>query len=386
MEIPGHGQALLAAYPEHSCRGGPFKVWTTWGIQHDLYCVGNDDTLHFLEELITELVEVFNESRYIHIGGDEAPKTRWKACPKCQARLAAEQLDDYDHLQYWLMSRFAELLRGLNRTAMQWDDIWESGVPENAVVMSWIKSGSAIANAGHYVVQAPYNILYFPQKQFTAFDGYQYPGYLHTLKTAYRYDPEGGVDEAHKKYVLGAEAPIWTEHIWNITDFDWKLFPRGIALAELTWTNMDRKFWPRFLSMLARAKIADSRLNGINSAPLTITPAGDWFKGEIPSDHWVSVQWPVKGNFEEAGSLEAAFIWKGGRNGLRVRNVKLIVDGEVMYEDAHECVAYDTMTWDPIYNLKTTRNINAAKVVVVYAEIQGDGGSDTEGSMYCYSV
>ena len=139
------------------------------------------------------------------------------------------------------------------------------------------------------------------------------------------------------------------------------------------------------MSMMARSKIADIRKNGVNSAPLTITPEGEWYKDEIPSDHWVTIQWPVKGNFQEAGKLQAAFVWKGGRNGLRVRNVKLVVDGTVASTDAHESVAFDTMTSENIYSL-TTQQISNKKVVAVTAEVKGEGGSDTQGAMYCYPV
>ena len=387
LEMPGHGHALLAAYPQYYCLQEPLEVLTRWGVHSNLYCAGSDETIHFLEDLADEVIELFNESKYIHLGGDESPKDNWKKCPLCQKRIADEGLKDANQLQFWLVKHFAEYLRAKGKMAIEWDDYAKQGVPENTAVMAWLTDGRDITNMDRYVIQARSTILYFPQKQFTAFDRYEYTSFssLHSLKLAYDYDPHNNIQEAKKQFVLGAEAPVWGEYIWNITDYDWKLFPRGMALAEVTWTNKDRKSWPRIMSMMARSKIADIRKNGVNSAPLTITPEGEWYKDEIPSDHWVTIQWPVKGNFQEAGKLQAAFVWKGGRNGLRVRNVKLVVDGTVASTDAHESVAFDTMTSENIYSL-TTQQISNKKVVAVTAEVKGEGGSDTQGAMYCYPV
>ena len=386
IEMPGHGLALLTAYPEYSCTGGPFRPFTHWGVQDNLYCAGNDATITFLEDLLDEVMELFKDSKYIHVGGDECPKTKWKACPKCQQRIKDAGLKSEDQLQFWMVKHFSQYIHSKGKTAIEWDDFINQGIPENTIVMAWLGGGAQAAKNQMHVVQAPVGVLYFPQYQFTAFDGYEYPGGLHSLKTAYQYDPHGGVEEQYRGYIMGAEAPIWGEYIWNITDYDWKLFPRGMALAELTWTNLNRKSWPRFLSMMARSKIADIRKNGVNSAPLTITPEGEWHKDEIPSDRWVNMQWPVKGNFDNQGNIEAAFIWREGTNGLKIKNVKLVVDGQVMSQDDHESVAWDATIGKNLYSLKTTKSVKASKLIVLTADVMGDGGSDTQGSVYCYSV
>ena len=384
VEIPGHSLAALAAYPEYSCTGGPFKPWTTWGVQNNLYCAGNDATLKFLEDVVDEVLDIFNETKYIHIGGDECPKAKWKACPKCQQRMKDLGLGSEDKMQVWLTDHFAKYVIAKGRQPIEWDDFVNQGIPEDIIVMAWLGGGGTAAKQGRYVVQAPYGRLYFPQYQFTAFDGYEYPGSLHSLKYAYTYDPQEGLDDTAKQFVIGAEAPMWTEHIWNMTEFMWKTFPRAIALAEVGWTNSANKNWPRFISMLARSKIKDARIQGVNTAPLTITPAGSWYKGEIPTDKYVNIQWDVKGNFGSRGNLEVAFIWESG-SGLKMKNVKLVVDGKVVASDDHEGVSFDVIGTNALYHFSTP-NVNNAKTVTIQADVMADGDSNTEGSVYCYSV
>lgn len=388
IEMPGHGQALLAAYPQYSCTQKNLSVRTTWGVNEDLYCAGSDETIQFLEDLLNEALDVFEDCKYFHLGGDESPKGRWNACPKCQQRIKDENLKDANDLQFWLLDRFAKILEQRGKVAIEWDDYVNAlgKIPENTHVMAWLTDGSKVTNLDRYVIQARSTILYFPQKQFNAFDGYEYPSFssLHSLKLAYQYNPRGSIAAAKQHFVLGAECPIWGEYIWNGTEYDWKLFPRGMAVAEMTWTNLDRKSWPRFLSILARRRVADLRKVGVNTAPLTITPAGEWHSGEIPSDHWVDVQWPVKGNFGQ-GKIEAAFIWKDGANGLRVRNVRFVVDGKVISTVARESLAYDSTTADNIYSFDAP-NVDNAKSVVIIAEVKAEGGTNSIGSMYCYPV
>ena len=385
VEIPGHSLAALAAYPEYSCTGGPFKPWTTWGVQNNLYCAGSDKTLEFLEELLDEIFEIFNETKYIHIGGDECPKDKWKACSKCQQRMKEQGLQSEDKMQVWLADHFAKYSRSKGRTPIEWDDVVGQGIPEDIVVMAWLGHGGEAAKQGRYVVQAPFGKLYFPQYQFTAFDGYEYPGSLHSLKSAYTYNPEEGVDEGSRQFVLGVEAPMWTEHIWNLSELAWKAFPRGMALAEIGWTNADRLNWPRFISSLARCKVDDARIQGINTAPLTINPAGRWLKGEVPSDHYVTMHWDVKGNFESKCNLEVAFVWEEGTSGLKMKNVKLIVDGKETASDDHEGTTGEVLGTEGLYHF-WTESVAGAKNVAVQADVMADGSSDTQGSVYCYSV
>ena len=387
IESPGHSLAALAGYPQYSCTGGPFKPNRHWRIQDNLFCAGNDGTFQFLQELIDEVLDIFNDTKYIHVGGDEAPKTQWEKCPKCQQRKQNLSLKSWEELQVWFVKQLSDYCQSKKGVqVIEWDDYCDAGVPNGTVVMAWLKPGSRIANKGHPVIQASAGALYFPRYQYTAFDGYEYTTALRSLKNAYHFDPTNGVDANHTKYVLGVEGPMWGEHLWNISEFDWKYFPRGWAMAEIGWTQPKNLNWPRFLASVARTKIDDAHKVGVNSATLTINPCGEWNQGEIPSDHYVTVQWHVKGDFEDKCVLEAAFIWLEGTNALKVKNVKLVVDGQVIDQDNHEGRSFDKTDDSCFYTLTSRNSIKGAKHVNLIADVMGDGGSDTRGHVYLYAT
>jgi len=191
IEMPGHAMAALAAYPEYSCTGGPFEVAKKWGVFDDVYCAGNDSTFAFIQTILDEVLELF-PSEYIHIGGDECPKTRWKECEKCQKRIKDENLKDEHELQSYFIQRIEKYLNAKGRKIIGWDEILEGGLAPNAAVMSWrgTEGGIAAAKQQHYVVMSPGKPCYF--------DHYQNPnthvephaiGGLNTLKNVYDYNP-----------------------------------------------------------------------------------------------------------------------------------------------------------------------------------------------------
>ena len=164
--MPGHTLSILAAYPEYSCTGGPFKVLEHWGIQEDVLCAGKEITYDFIEDVLDELLEIF-PSEVIHIGGDEAPKNRWKACPDCQARMKNEGLENEDELQSYFVKRVGTYLQSKGRKMMGWDEILEGGLAPNAMVMSWRgeEGGIEAARMGHEVVMAPNVYMYLDYYQ-----------------------------------------------------------------------------------------------------------------------------------------------------------------------------------------------------------------------------
>ena len=386
IESPGHSLALLSGYPQYSCTGGPFKPGRHWGIQDNLFCAGNDETFSFLHEVIDALLDIFNDTKYVHIGGDEAPKTQWEKCPKCIKRKNDLGLATWDHLQQWFVKQVSDYCQAKGVQVIEWDDYCDVGVPEGAIVMAWLKPGSRIANKGTYIIHASADAFYFPRYQYTAFDGYEYTTALRSLKNAYHFDTTANIDDAHKKFVLGVEGPLWGEHVWNLSEFDWKFYPRGYAMAEVGWTQPENLHWPRFLSSLARNKIEDAHRSDVNSATLTINPAGEWHKGEVSSENYVTMQWPVKGDFEDKCVLEAAFIWLEGANALKVKNVKLIVDGKVIDQDNHEGRSFEVTDDSCFFKLTSKNSIKGAKDVVLVADVMGDGGSDTRGNVYLYAT
>ncbi|MBN1560032.1 family 20 glycosylhydrolase [candidate division KSB1 bacterium] len=248
IEMPGHALAALAAYPELSCTGGPFKVGGKWGVFDDVYCAGNEQVFTFLEDVLSEVIELF-PGEYIHIGGDECPKTRWKKCAKCQARIQQEGLRDEHELQSYFIRRMEKFLLAKGRRLIGWDEILEGGLAPQATVMSWrgVDGGIAAAKQGHDVIMTPNSHLYFdyyqadPQSEPLAIGGYT------TLKKVYSYDPvpqELTADE--QKYILGAQANIWTEYIKTPEHVEYMAVPRICALAEVVWIAKEKKNWRDF--------------------------------------------------------------------------------------------------------------------------------------------
>jgi len=248
IEMPGHALAALAAYPELSCTGGPFKVGQTWGVYDDIFCAGNDQTFTFLQDVLTEVMPLF-PGKIVHIGGDEAPKTRWKTCPKCQARIKAEHLNGEHELQSYFVQRMEKFVNGKGKTIIGWDEILEGGLAPNAAVMSWrgMEGGTAAAKQKHQVVMTPGEFVYFDHAQGDpALEPLNIGGYL-PLAKVYAFEPtppELTADE--KKYILGAQANLWTEYIPTTQYAEYMVLPRMAALAEVLWTPASLKNWESF--------------------------------------------------------------------------------------------------------------------------------------------
>ncbi|WP_290144732.1 beta-N-acetylhexosaminidase, partial [Muribaculum intestinale] len=251
IEMPGHSAEVLAAYPELSCTGEPYK--------HHEFCPGNEATYEFLQNVLDEVIEVF-PSEYIHIGGDEAAKDAWKKCPKCTARMADEGIKDVDGLQSYLIHRIDRYLDSKGRTLLGWDEIMEGGVAPGAAVLSWrgFEPGVKAASAGHATVMAPGRFCYF--------DGYQdapatqpeaIGGYL-PLELVYSFDPApDSLSVDVKEHIKGVEATLFTEYIATDDHAEYMLYPRLLALAEVAWTPQSLKEYDNFYT---RALAANDRL------------------------------------------------------------------------------------------------------------------------------
>lgn len=253
IEMPGHTQSSLAAYPEFSCTGGPFEVMHYWARSYDLYCAGNERTFKFLEDVLSEVAALF-PARYIHIGGDEAPKDKWKKCPKCQARIRDEGLKDEHELQSYFIKRIEKFLLTKNKSIIGWDEILEGGLAPNAAVMSWrgISGGIAAAKQGHPVVMTPTTYLYFDYPQGpAALEGQKGYGPLLDLEKVYTYEPvpeELNAEEA--RLIKGVQANVWSEFIHSPERAEYMSFPRGSALSEVAWSDPLNKNWEGFKQRL----------------------------------------------------------------------------------------------------------------------------------------
>ncbi|HWB54079.1 MAG TPA: family 20 glycosylhydrolase, partial [Tepidisphaeraceae bacterium] len=244
-EMPGHCTAALAAYPEFSCTGGPFKVPTEWGIHIDVYCPGKEATFHFLQSVIDEVIPLF-PGQFIHIGGDEVHKDRWKASPECQALMKAEHLTSEEELQSYFVKRITAYIQSKGKRVIGWDEILEGGLAPGAAVMSWrgTKGGIAASDAGHDVVMCPTSNCYLDYSQVDE-PGPPKHGRL-LLKTVYSFDPSAGLTPAQASHVLGTQGNLWTERVPTVVRADEQLFPRLCAIAEDGWTDVSNKNWDGF--------------------------------------------------------------------------------------------------------------------------------------------
>ena len=253
IEMPGHATAALSAYPELSCTGGPHETETTWGVHKEVFCAGNEETFNFLEKTLEEVSQLF-PGPYIHIGGDECPKTRWKICEKCQKRIKNEGLKDEHELQSYFIKRIEKILDKFGKRLIGWDEILEGGLAPNAIVHSWrgMEGGIKAANAGHEVIMSPTDFAYFDyyQSKNIKNEPLAIGGYL-PLSKVYEFEPIPAKIEKDKRHlILGGQANLWTEYIDNENKAEYMLLPRMCALSEVLWTTSTNKNYNTFLRRL----------------------------------------------------------------------------------------------------------------------------------------
>ena len=256
IDMPGHMIAALAAYPELGCTGGPYEVERMWGVFDDILCAGKEETFRFVEDVLDEVMAIF-PSEYIHIGGDEAPRTRWKACSLCQQRIAAEGLradgkhSAEDYLQSYFTKRVEQYVNSKGRKIIGWDEILEGEIDPSATIHSWreVKDGLRAAEQGHDVFFSPNSTLYF--------DHYQYPetnwskplliGGCSTLEHVYAFEPcPKNISEQAKQHIIGVQGNLWTEYIGAEELVEYQVLPRMGAAMEIGWTQPEKKDYESF--------------------------------------------------------------------------------------------------------------------------------------------
>ena len=261
IDLPGHMQAALTAYPELGCTGGPYEVRETWGVSDDVLCVGNDSTLQFVRDVLSEVADLF-PSEYIHIGGDECPKVRWKKCPKCQARIKALGLkSDAKHtkeerLQSYMIAEATKCLNEKGKQIIGWTEILEGGLVPGATLMSWIGESGGIeaARLHHDVIMTPNTYMYFDyyQSKQVEDEPLAIGGYLPIEKT-YNYEPmPKELTKEEQQYIKGVQANLWTEYIPSFSQVQYMILPRMGALAEVQWSDPSRKDYKDFLTRIPR--------------------------------------------------------------------------------------------------------------------------------------
>ena len=279
IELPGHVYAALAAYPQYACYPENLAARIprlVWGIEKDVLCLGNDEAIKFMENILDYVCKIFPDD-VIHIGGDECPQVRWQTCPKCQARIKAEGLKDHHDLQPWITRHFVKFLEARGKRALGWDEYLLGDIPKSAIGMSWresrsgaghaLVSGAAAAKRGHDVVMTPCSYCYLDYGQGLKDDPFFYIGGKVTLERCYSFNPCAGVPDDAKAHILGGQGNNWTEYTWNEYDLAWKAWPRMLALSEVFWLGEAK---PGFADFLKRAEVHRSWLirHGVNCAPL----------------------------------------------------------------------------------------------------------------------
>lgn len=267
IDMPGHMLAALASYPELGCTGGPYETATKFGVFKDVLCGGNPKTLQFAKDVVNELMDIFPDAPYIHIGGDECPKTEWKKCPKCQAKIKELGLQDTkehskeNQLQVYFMNEVEKEIAKRGKKMLAWDEILEGNPnPQTTTVMAWTGVNAAIkaARLGHATIVCPISHLYFSNPGYNRLKG------VSSVERVYNFEPASNkLSPEEKKNIIGVQGCIWTEWTKDSTKMEWQMMPRIAALSELQWSNPAKKDLNGFLKRL-RHQLDLYQLYGLN--------------------------------------------------------------------------------------------------------------------------
>lgn len=365
IDMPGHEPPALLAYPELDCQpprgvdknGKPNRPWE--------FCVSNEKTYAFLEEVLTQVADLF-PGPFIHIGGDECPKGRWLACPLCQAKMKAENLHNGEELQSHFIKRIGKFLESKKRRMIGWDEILEGGLAPNATVMSWrgMGGGIAAAKAGHDVVMAP-----------TAWTYFDYPDT--PVEKVYGFEPvPKELDATQAAHVLGAQAQMWTDNHPSEDRIDALVYPRAAALAEVVWSPAASRNYDAFVARL-HGHLPRLTALGVHYKPLAVTGTvvGHWTT-EHTSPTPKTVDWPLATGIKGTGKYEITFQYEGGKSRYQIHAVEIVQDGKVLATDKH-FGATGVSNQDNVYHVELPRLSNAP--LILRATVSTDFGPDSRG-------
>jgi hexosaminidase len=382
IEMPGHSSAALAAYPQFSSGGVIQKIPEGAGVFGGVYNPADEATFTFLQNVLTEVMGLF-PSPYIHIGGDEVPKGPWKKNAACQALMKAQGLANEQQLQSYFIRRIQKFIASKGRRMIGWDEILEGGLAPDATVMSWrgTAGGIAAVKAGHDVVMAPDDSLYFTRYEAKLPDQPPAAGGVLPLLSVYQYDPvPPGLTEAQATHVLGAEACIWTEWMPNLKQVEYQALPRLCALAEITWTPHSQLNWNDFVR---RVGVTETRLTALNvnffknpnAEPLLI---GSWQPNQM-SQTFKTMSWDVTPSLARPGKLSVEFQFTNGSCRLDIASVALMQNGKEISRDEHPGLA-GSRDKDNVYRLDVPGLAPGASYQVS-AQVRGDGGTNSSGTV-----
>lgn len=384
IEMPGHAQAAIAAYPWLG--NDPLKqleVGTKWGVIENVFNV-DDTTIKFLQDVLQEVMDLF-PGQFIHIGGDECPKVQWRASEKAQSKMKALGLKDEHELQSWFIRQMDQFIAFKGRRLIGWSEILEGGLAEKAALMVWLGNDGAMTavSSGHDVVMAQTTHMYFDyyQSRDRANEPWAIGGFL-PLEQVYSYEPilpQMTADQA--KHVMGVQYQIWTEYISNGKHVEYMAFPRACAMSEVAWSAKENRNFDRFKSGLPahldRLKAFDVNYRKLD--PPAPKPAAQWRSGET-SETFTTKTWDVSQIVTAPGRYRLAFQYSGGAHRLDIEWAELLENGKSVAKDVHEGRTGGEDN-DNEYILDLPSFTSGAKYEV-RASIRSDGGTDSKGEIY----
>ena len=380
IEMPGHATAALAAYPEFSCTGEPLTVEPKWGVFPNLFCAGKEETFTFLENVLLEVAALF-PSPYLHIGGDEAAKDKWKICPLCQKRIKDEGLADEAALQGYFSRRMDAFIRSIGRTMIGWDEILEGKPSQTAIVESWRGMEGALegAAAGHQIISAPSGFVYFDYPELNERAHISWMPVVPIERTySFEATPKGlTTDQA--SFILGGECTIWTEHIREY-ELDYKLFPRMCAFSETVWTSGERRDWSDFSRRMDthRKRLAALGVDYFTPSKLV----GSWKAGEVP-EAGKTLEFDVTKFIAAPGYYRFTVRHDEGANGVAIERAVLAVDGREISADAHP--AKSSTKWNEFQNYRLiVEEVRKGAPYTIRITLRAEGGADTKGSVWVH--
>ena len=380
IEMPAHSEEVLAAYPQLSCSGEPYK--------NADFCVGNEETFTFLENVLTEVMELF-PSEYIHVGGDEAGKAAWKTCPKCQKRMQDEHLSNVDELQSYLIHRIELFLNAHGRKLLGWDEILQGGLAPNATVMSWRgeEGGIAAVRSGHQAIMTPGQYCYLDSYQDAPYSQPEAIGGYLPLEKVYSYNPvSDSLTVEQAKLVYGVQANLWAEYIPTPEHMEYMIYPRILALAEVAWSAPERKSWTDFHNRALKA-VDDLQAKGyhtfdlkneIGSRPESLKPISHLAVGKkVIYNAPYSPHYPAQGNTALTDGIRGDWTYGDGSWQGFIDKKRLDVTIDMGTETAVHSVSADFM------------QVVGAEVFLpesVTISISDDGANFTELKQYTFEV
>jgi hexosaminidase len=378
IEMPGHCVAALAAYPNLSCESGHFSTDIDAGVNHGVFCVGNEQVIQFLDDVLTEVFQLF-PGKYVHIGGDEvdakAKSETWGKDPACLALMKSNGYTNLNQLQGWFTGQMGKFISAHGKTLVGWSEITEATLPKDAVVMDWIGGAIQAATNGDDVVMSPtkFSYLDYYQSNDHATEPRAIGGFL-PLEQVYSFDPiPAGLAPEFQSHILGGQANLWTEYIASLAHVEYMAFPRLCALAEIDWSPKAAHNWDDFGRRLRAHEVRLEQL-GVNYRRDVSVKIGEWTPAQLTNASSTILEWDATSQVKGPGQYRVKFQHARGP-GLVINSVSLLENGKEVATDPHTGFAARNPS-KQVYVLDVPA-VNANAKYILRATVAGAGSSGT---------